>query len=167
MGSETGKKVPYPIIDTDPRFTRVVKYCRGIDFLGGVAVAAAGPGLMYWFEKFQPSGNSGAPLRAAMKAAGGIGIIAGFLHMYTQSSMRFLGYKENSREIKKFRKEYAQLKAQGKTMEGLSILTPDLQAVAARYSTNSILNVGILPWFNVVSHPYHGQSEGVIPKEDL
>ncbi|OMJ13279.1 NADH-ubiquinone oxidoreductase [Smittium culicis] len=90
MSSETGKKVPYPIIDTDPRFTRVVKYCRGIDFLGGVAVAAAGPGLMYWFEKFQPSGNSGAPLRAAMKAAGGIGLIAGFLHMYTQSSSKSL-----------------------------------------------------------------------------
>ncbi|OLY78869.1 NADH-ubiquinone oxidoreductase 20.9 kDa subunit [Smittium mucronatum] len=165
--SGTEKPVPYPVIDTDPRFTRVIRYFRGVDYLGGVAVAAFGPGLMYWFEKYQPSGNSGAPLRAAMKAAGVVGLLAGFLHMYTQSSMRFLGYKENAREIKMFREEYARLKKEGKTMEGYSMLSPDLQAVAARYSTNSILNVGLLPWFNIVSHPYHGQSEGVIPKEDL
>ncbi|PVU91600.1 hypothetical protein BB559_004055 [Furculomyces boomerangus] len=166
MAESSENMTSYPVIDTDPQFLRVVRYFRPLDYLGGIGMAALGPGLMYWFEKYQPSGNSGAPLRRAMKAAGGLGLVAGFLYAYTQTSLRFMGYKENVREIKKFRQEYAALKAKGKSMDGYSILNPDIQAVAARYSTNSIFNVGVLPWFNVVSHPYHGQSEGVLPKEE-
>ncbi|KAJ2719747.1 hypothetical protein GGI07_005024 [Coemansia sp. Benny D115] len=159
-------KSPYPVIDTDPIFTRVVRYFRISDYAIAAGMTALGPGFMYWMEKYQPTGITGKPLMRAMKIAGGVGAIAGFLTAYSLVSARFCGMSENTREIKKYRAEYAKMKALGKSMNGESTMPLALQRTAAAYSTNAFLNLDIMPWFNVTSHPYHGQSEGVIPDED-
>ncbi|KAJ1679584.1 hypothetical protein EV182_001747, partial [Spiromyces aspiralis] len=133
-------KTLYPIIDTDPKFSRVVRYFRLSDLAAATGIAAFGPGLMYWFEKYQPSGNGGAMLVKSMKHAGVLGVAAGFLFAYAQSSMRFWGWKENVREIQKYRAEYQRVTASGKQMEGESHLPDHMQVVAAQYSTNAVLN---------------------------
>ncbi|KAJ1720139.1 hypothetical protein LPJ53_005198 [Coemansia erecta] len=159
-------QAPYPVIDTDPNFTRVVRYFRPTDYVVAAGLTALGPGFMYWMEKYQPSGNPGKPLMRAMKVAGGVGAMAGFLTAYMMVSARFWGLSENTREIKKYREEYARLKAQGKPMHGTSSMPLAMQRTAASYSTGAFFNFDVVPWFNFVSHPYHGQSKGVIPEED-
>ncbi|KAJ1964249.1 hypothetical protein GGI12_001546 [Dipsacomyces acuminosporus] len=159
-------KAPYPVIDTDPNFSRVIRYFRPSDYAIGGVLTALGPAFMYLMEKYQPTGNAGKPLVRSMKIAGGFGAMAGFLTMYSLVSARFWGATENTREIKKYREEYARLKAQGKPIHGVSHMPLRLQRTAAEYSTGAFLNFDVIPWFNFSSHPYHGQSEGVIPEED-
>ncbi|KAJ1646564.1 hypothetical protein LPJ64_001954 [Coemansia asiatica] len=157
---------PYPVIDTDPVFSRVVRYFRPTDYAVAAGITAVGPAFMYWMEKYQPSGNPGKPLMRAMKIAGGLGAMAGFCTAYMMVSARFWGLSENTREIKKYRAEYARLKAQGKPINGISTLPLAMQRTAASYSTGAFFNFDIIPWFNFTSHPYHGQSEGVIPEDE-
>jgi hypothetical protein len=38
---------PYPVIDTDPHFTRVVRYFRPSDYAAWAAGTAAAPALLY------------------------------------------------------------------------------------------------------------------------
>ncbi|KAJ2026297.1 hypothetical protein IWW57_003084 [Coemansia sp. S610] len=159
-------KAPYPIIDTDPIFSRVVRYFRWSDYAIAAGFTAFGPAMMYWLEKYQPTGNTGKPLIRAMKVSAGVTGMTGFLLAYQLVCMRFVGMTENSREIKKYRIEYAKLKAQGKPMHGVSSLPLSMQRTAAAYSTWAFLNFDVFPMFNFVNHPYHGQSEGVIPEED-
>lgn len=159
-------KAPYPVIDTDPYFFRVIRYFRLSDLGVAAAVTALGPGFMYWMERYQPSGNPGRPLHRAMKVAGVFGVFAGFLSGYARVSARFQGLSENAREIKKYRQEYAKLKAQGKSLHGESQLPLQMQRTAAGYSTNAYFNFDVFPWFNFASHPYHGRSKGVLPEED-
>ncbi|KAJ2742381.1 hypothetical protein GGI20_004522 [Coemansia sp. BCRC 34301] len=159
-------EAPYPIIDTDPVFSRVVRYFRWTDIGVAAAFTAAGPAFMYWMGKYQPSGNTGKPLIRAMKVAAVVGAMSGFLTAYQLTSARFLGLTENTREIKKYRIEYAKLKAQGKPMHGVSSLPLSMQRTAAAYSTWAFMNFDVFPMFNFVNHPYHGQSVGVIPEED-
>ncbi|KAJ1803962.1 hypothetical protein LPJ56_005725, partial [Coemansia sp. RSA 2599] len=111
-------KTPYPVIDSDPIFSRVVRYFRPTDYAVAAGITALGPAFMYWMEKYQPSGNPGKPLVRAMKLAGGLGAMAGFCTAYMMVSTRFCGLSENAREIKKYREEYARLKAQGKPING-------------------------------------------------
>ncbi|KAJ2689652.1 hypothetical protein GGH99_002778 [Coemansia sp. RSA 1285] len=100
-----------------------------------------------------------------MKVSVVVGVFHAFLMMYTNSSARFFGYMENAREIKMYREEYLKLKGEGKPMHGVSRLPLSLQRVAASYSTGAFMNFDVFPIFNFVNHPYHGQSEGVIPEE--
>ncbi|KAJ1766605.1 hypothetical protein IW140_002996 [Coemansia sp. RSA 1813] len=155
-----------PIIDTDPIFSRVVRYFRWSDYAKGVGWVAYGPAFMYFFEKFQPSGTGKKPLIRSMKVATGIGFVQAFLMMYAKSCARFFGYAENAREIRMYREEYRKLKAEGKSMHGTSRLPLSLQRTAAEYSTGAFLNFDVIPIFNFVNHPYHGQSEGVIPEDE-
>ncbi|KAJ2568659.1 hypothetical protein GGH95_004336 [Coemansia sp. RSA 1836] len=101
-----------------------------------------------------------------MKVAAVVGAMSGFLTAYQLTSARFMGLSENTREIKKYRIEYAKLKAQGKPMHGVSSLPLSMQRTAASYSTWAFMNFDVFPMFNFVNHPYHGQSVGVIPEED-
>ncbi|KAJ2523661.1 hypothetical protein GGI11_001355 [Coemansia sp. RSA 2049] len=134
-------KSAYPVIDTDPIFGRVVRYFRWSDYAKGQA------------------------LHKTMKVSVVVGVFHAFLMMYTNSSARFFGYMENAREIKMYREEYLKLKGEGKPMHGVSRLPLSLQRVAASYSTGAFMNFDVFPIFNFVNHPYHGQSEGVIPEE--
>ncbi|KAJ1742846.1 hypothetical protein LPJ79_002049 [Coemansia sp. RSA 1821] len=158
---------PFPVIDTDPIFGRVIRYMRLSDYAMGIALTAIGPGFMYWMvEKYQSMGLSRKHLHRGMGFATVIGATVGFLSAYASSSSRFWGLSENAREIRMYREEYRRLKAEGKSMHGTSSLPLSVQRTAAGYSTGAFLNFDVMPWFNFVNHPFHGQSDGVIPEDE-
>jgi hypothetical protein len=45
---------PYPVIDTDPHFSRVVRYMRPSDYAAWAAGTAAAPGLLLAMGKIIP-----------------------------------------------------------------------------------------------------------------
>ncbi|KAJ1760771.1 hypothetical protein IW139_000511 [Coemansia sp. RSA 353] len=157
---------PFPVIDTDPIFGRVIRYMRVSDYVLGISLTAVGPAFMYWMEKYQPSGLSRKYQRHGMLAGGLVGVCAGFMSAYSCSSARFWGTSENAREIKMYREEYRRLKAEGKSMHGTSSLPLSIQRISSEYSTGAFLNFDVAPWFNFVNHPFHGQSDGVIPDDE-
>ncbi|KAJ1734914.1 hypothetical protein LPJ61_000814 [Coemansia biformis] len=157
----------YPIIDTDPIFSRVIRYMRPSDFAVWLFPVALGPFYMYMMERYQPTGLPRVQYIRASKYAARLGVLAGFNMAYIRSSLRFWGFMENEREIKMYREEYRKLKAEGKPMHGTSSLPLHLQRTAASYSTGAFLNLDVFPIYNFVNHPYHGMTEGVIPEHEL
>lgn len=63
----------------------MVGYARSSDYLWGLGTAAFAPAALYGLEKFFPSkvGRGGFP--KAMRLAGAIGIMGGFLYFYQRS----------------------------------------------------------------------------------
>ncbi|KAH6648678.1 NADH-ubiquinone oxidoreductase 21 kDa subunit [Truncatella angustata] len=149
-------KTDYPLIDNDPHFKRVVAYARPSDYAHGAAAAAFGPGLLYTMERFAPSYVGRGGFARAMRLAGSVGAIGGFLYFYARSTYRFYGMTENSREIKLDMDEMVAKVKAGETLYGESRLTPHMQGVAARQGRYSALFLYGMPWFNFVNHPQHG-----------
>ncbi|KAL2111964.1 hypothetical protein VUR80DRAFT_8878 [Thermomyces stellatus] len=152
------KVVPtdYPLIDNDPHFKRVVGYARPSDYVHGLVAAAFGPGALYAMEKFAPSHVGRGGFAPAMRLAGAVGVVGGFLYFYQRSALRFYGATENAREVEMdMREMVAKVKA-GEPLYGESKLTPHMQGVAARQSRYSSLFMAIMPWFNFVNHNQHG-----------
>ncbi|KAH8164692.1 hypothetical protein CIB48_g3537 [Xylaria polymorpha] len=146
----------YPLIDNDPHFKRVVGYARTSDYIHGTVAAAGGPGLLWAMERFAPSHVGRGGFIRAMRVAGVIGAIGGFLYFYERSALRFYGMSENAREVElDMREMVAKVKA-GEPLYGVSQLTPHMQGVAARQSRYSALFFAAVPWFNFVNHPQHG-----------
>jgi C-terminal of NADH-ubiquinone oxidoreductase 21 kDa subunit len=71
-------------------------------------------------------------------------------------TVRFLGLSENSREVDKDMREMVDKVKRREPLYGTSELPLDMQGMAARNSRNSVFLLGVLPWFNLVNHPYHG-----------
>jgi hypothetical protein len=67
-------------------FFRVIRYMRTSDVYWGLGVAAAGPALMHTFEKMSPTYASRAAINSTMRVSVAIGLTAGFLKAYTDSS---------------------------------------------------------------------------------
>lgn len=152
----------YEIIDVDPHIKRVVGYFRPSDYAAwGITTAAIPLSLSAW-ERFEPSaGAFKAPTKVpggALRAATLVGFVGGFYLAYVRSCKRFLGWEENAREVKKDRYEIKKLLSQEKLPyhENESVLDDRLKDVANRNSQYSFVTMAILPWFNVVNHPYHG-----------
>ncbi|RUS14920.1 NADH-ubiquinone oxidoreductase complex I, 21 kDa subunit-domain-containing protein [Endogone sp. FLAS-F59071] len=146
---------PFPVIDRDPHFVRVVRYFRPSDYAAWVAGTAIAPGLLLGMEKMNPSGAAGN-IRSPLKLAAFLGAIGGFLYAYQRSSLRFWGCTENAAEVEKDYAEMTQRIKEGKPLYGESQMSPYLQGVAARNSRYGQLKFSAIPWFNVVNHPYHG-----------
>ncbi|ORZ36888.1 NADH-ubiquinone oxidoreductase complex I, 21 kDa subunit-domain-containing protein [Catenaria anguillulae PL171] len=139
----------FPIIDTDPHASRVVRFFRPSDLGVWAALTAAGPAGYYWAEMKKPAGD----FKIGVRSMGAVGFIGGFLLAYQRSSFRFWGLSENSREIEKDRAEFVAARAEGKPHHlGESDLEPYLQGVAARHSRYTALKFSWLPWFNFVHH---------------
>ncbi|KAK8098806.1 NADH-ubiquinone oxidoreductase 20.9 kDa subunit [Apiospora kogelbergensis] len=149
-------KTDYPLIDNDPHFKRVVGYARPSDYVHGLTAAAAGPGMLYYMEKFSPSQVGRGGFAQAMRLTGVIGAIGGFLYYYQRSTMRFYGMSENAREVDMDMREMVDKVKKGETLYGESRLTPHMQGVAARQSRYSALFMYGIPWFNFVNHSQHG-----------
>lgn len=66
-------------------FKRVIAYARPSDYAHGAVAAAAGPGLLYAMEKFQPSRVGKGGLAQGMRLAGFIGLAGGFMYFYQRS----------------------------------------------------------------------------------
>ncbi|KAI8983013.1 NADH-ubiquinone oxidoreductase complex I, 21 kDa subunit-domain-containing protein [Pilobolus umbonatus] len=146
---------PYPVIDTDPHFGRVVRYFRPSDYAAWAAGTAAAPALLLGMEKMDPVGplrNLRLPLRFATL----FGAFGGFLYAYQNSSLRFWGWTENAAEVAKDQAELSQLAKEGKPLYGESYMPGYIQDVSARTSRFAQLKFAAIPWFNFASHNNHG-----------
>ncbi|WVW85285.1 hypothetical protein I302_107323 [Kwoniella bestiolae CBS 10118] len=146
----------YPVIDSDPHFSRVIRYMRPSDYAVWAGATAAGPGLFWLYEKADPTQAAKASLRSALRLTGFLGFAAGFMLAYQNSSLRFWGWRENSAEVTKDQAELSERAKNGQPLYGETELTPYLQGVAARNSTFSQLKLHAFPWFNVANHNVHG-----------
>jgi hypothetical protein len=86
VGTSKVVQTDYPLIDNDPHFKRVVGYARTSDYLAGTAAAAFAPAALYALEKFAPSQVGKGGFAKAMRLAGGIGVLGGFLYFYQRSA---------------------------------------------------------------------------------
>ncbi|KAI8885993.1 hypothetical protein K501DRAFT_284013 [Backusella circina FSU 941] len=146
---------PYPVIDTDPHFSRVVRYFRPSDYAAWAAGTAAAPALLYGMEKMDPVGplrNMRLPVRIATV----FGAVGGFLYAYQNSSFRFWGWSENAAEVSKDQAELSQLAKEGKPLYGESYMPEHVQDAAARNSRYAQLKFSAIPWFNFANHNNHG-----------
>ncbi|WVR09321.1 hypothetical protein IAU60_006386 [Kwoniella sp. DSM 27419] len=147
---------PYPLIDSDPHYTRVVRYFRPSDYAVWAGSTAAGPGLFWLYERVDPTKASKASLRSALRLTGWLGFCAGFMLAYQRSSFRFWGWRENAAEQAADQAELSKRASNGQPIYGETELSPYLQGVAARNSTWSQLKLHAFPWFNVANHNSHG-----------
>lgn len=146
---------PFPVIDTDPHFFRVIKYTRPSDWIMAASLSAGFPGLMTLWERSEPT-TSKAAYSSVLRMSWTIGTIGGFLLAYNRSAQRLWGWKENAAEVEKDERDMSARVAAGKKIYGDSELSPYMQGVAARNSTFSGLMFGLAPWFNFVNHGHHG-----------
>ncbi|KIK61672.1 hypothetical protein GYMLUDRAFT_96524 [Collybiopsis luxurians FD-317 M1] len=175
-------QTPYPIIDVDPHFSRVVRYFRASDYASWAATTVAVPGALLAWEMADPQGVSVKRINLApgekmpagrvvmgnaidivtrrmatsMRVATFLGFCGGFLLAYQNSSMRFWGWTENQREEEKDLAELSQLAKEGKSLYGESHQSPWVQGAAHRNSVFSQLKFCAFPMFNFVNHPHHG-----------
>ncbi|KAK9469444.1 NADH-ubiquinone oxidoreductase complex I, 21 kDa subunit-domain-containing protein [Lipomyces arxii] len=167
-------KVPegkYPLIDSDPHITRVVRFFRLSDYGYWLGMTAAAPLVVGLGDYNKYMSNTSTyketyqalyyAIRSRKNIFGNwpavfIGCVGGFLFAYARSNARFLGFSENSREVKKDMKEMRVRAKMGLPLYGTSSLRPELQEVASSYSTMSFFNFAVIPMFNFVNHPYHG-----------
>ncbi|KAF3927516.1 hypothetical protein AA313_de0201871 [Arthrobotrys entomopaga] len=147
---------PYPLIDNDPYFTRVLRYFRPSDYavLGLSTVGA--PGAYLLMDYCSPSYMGRTALMSGARTSALIGLTGGFLLAYQRSSLRFWGWTENEREVKLDMREMIDKVKRKEPLYGESELTPYMQGVAARNSRYSQLMFHVFPWFNLANHDQHG-----------
>lgn len=156
---------PYPLIDADPHFRRVVRYFRPSDYGAWAGAAAAFPGALWLMESASPT-RPRRGLGPGLRLAATLGVMGGFLLAYQRASFRFWGWSENEREQSLASKEKESGDVPG---FGKSSLSEEVQGSAFRNSLFSQLNFGVyhgggdgvlteaavIPWFNFVNHKYH------------
>ncbi|KAI8083149.1 NADH-ubiquinone oxidoreductase complex I, 21 kDa subunit-domain-containing protein [Halteromyces radiatus] len=145
----------YPVIDTDPHFSRVVRYFRTSDYAAWAAGTAAAPGLLLAMEKVNPAGPA-RNLRLPLRLATIVGAFGGFLYAYQNSSLRFWGWTENAREVAKDQEEMQQRLKEGKSLYGDSFMPEHVQNESSRNSRFAQLKFSAYPWFNFANHNNHG-----------
>ncbi|KAL1935975.1 hypothetical protein VTP01DRAFT_109 [Rhizomucor pusillus] len=149
-------ETPFPVIDADPHFNRVLRYFRPSDYAAFAGLTVAAPaGFLAW-QKLNPVGGSGRNVRTQLGIMTVLGAFGGFLYAYQQSSLRFMGWKENAAEVEKDFKELSQRAKEGKPLYGESMLPQYIQDSLARYSKNAALVFDSIPFFNFVNHQNHG-----------
>ncbi|ORX38247.1 C-terminal of NADH-ubiquinone oxidoreductase 21 kDa subunit-domain-containing protein [Kockovaella imperatae] len=147
----------YPLIDIDPHVGRVIRYMRASDWAGMLGMTTLAPFLYLSYNRWDTTSRFEVKtVRSAIRVNALFGFFVGFSLAYMESSKRFWGASENSREVKKDFAELSNRAQKGLPIYGSSSLSPYMQAVAARNSTFSQFMMVALPWFNVVNHPYHG-----------
>lgn len=152
----------YELIDVDPYYSRVISYMRPSDIGLWAAGTAALPLSLVAWEKLDPV--AGSFKKAAkipttiVRGATLMGFVGGFFLAYVRSSKRFLGWSENSREVKMDRYEIKKLLSEEKLPyhQNESKLTDAYKDLANRNSQYSFLTMAFIPWFNMAYHPYHG-----------
>ncbi|KAH9169913.1 NADH-ubiquinone oxidoreductase complex I, 21 kDa subunit-domain-containing protein [Lactarius sanguifluus] len=144
---------PYPLIDADPHFSRVVRYMRPSDYAVWAGATAAFPSALYFWEM---ADSTKSRLRPALRLGGAFGFIGGFLLAYQRSSFRFWGWSENKHEEEKDFAELSQLAREGKPLYGESPQPLWVQNAAYSNSAFSQLKFSVFPMFNFVNHPHHG-----------
>ncbi|ESK97740.1 nadh-ubiquinone oxidoreductase 21 kda subunit [Moniliophthora roreri MCA 2997] len=175
-------ETPYPVIDIDPHFSRVVRYFRPSDYgVWATATVAVPSALVLWemvdprkivVKQMEAGPRTTLPSgRVAMgdaisivtrrmvtgvKVASVIGFCGGFLLAYQNSSKRFWGWTENKREEEMDLAELTQRAKEGKPLYGESSQPEWVLGAAYRNSVFSQLKFSAFPMFNLVNHPHHG-----------
>lgn len=144
------------LIDSDPHFTRVLRYARATDYLWAAAAAAMPPVAMLWMERVSPSEVGPGGFARAMRLSGWVGFFGGFILLYQNSINRFYGFRENRREIDMDMREMTDRVKRGEPLYGKTTLTEYMQGAAARQSRYSGVFISVMPWFNFVNHNQHG-----------
>ncbi len=97
------------------------------------------------------------PAGIHMRTSTLLGFFGGFQLAYCRSTLRFWGWQENSREIEKDRYETKASLAQNiNPYNQRSSLPAWLQGISTETTTNSQLNMAMIPLVNVTHHPFHG-----------
>ncbi|WFD00335.1 hypothetical protein MYAM1_003083 [Malassezia yamatoensis] len=148
-------ETPYPLIDADPHFRRVINNFRPSDYSVWAGTTAAFPGALLMMEQASPT-YARRGLGTGLRLAGFLGAVGGFLFAYQRSSFRLWGVTENEREQEQAKADVEAGKVPG---FGDSSLSSEMQGFAFRNSVNSQLSLAVLPWFNFVNHQYHGSTE--------
>ncbi|KAG8220880.1 NADH-ubiquinone oxidoreductase complex I, 21 kDa subunit-domain-containing protein, partial [Butyriboletus roseoflavus] len=148
-------KTPYPLIDADPHFSRVVRYFRPSDYATWATATSAFPAALYLWNMADPLPPN-IRLRTTLRLGGLMGFIGGFLFAYQNSSLRFWGWTENKREEELDLAELRQRVAEGKPLHSESSQPQWIQDVAYRNSVWSQLKFQAFPVFNFVNHQHHG-----------
>ncbi|KAJ7089719.1 NADH-ubiquinone oxidoreductase complex I, 21 kDa subunit-domain-containing protein [Mycena belliarum] len=146
-------KHQYPLIDSDPHASRVIRYMRPGDYVTWAAYTAGTPGVFWVWEQID---RTGFRLKPQLWLGATLGFGAGFLIAYQRSSMRFWGWTENAREEARDLEELTQRAREGKPLYGESSQPAWVQAAAHRNSQYSQLKFSLFPMLNLVNHPYHG-----------
>ncbi|KAF2457973.1 putative NADH-ubiquinone oxidoreductase 21 kDa subunit [Lineolata rhizophorae] len=146
----------YPLIDSDPHIKRVFTYARKSDYVAGAGMASLAPTLLYVSERISPSRVPRGGFAPIMRLTCAIGFSAGFFTVYSLSSQRFYGMRENTREVDMDMKEMVAKVKNGEPLYGTSSMSEYMQGMAARNSRYSAVFAHILPWFNFVNHNQHG-----------
>ncbi|KAF8939122.1 NADH-ubiquinone oxidoreductase complex I, 21 kDa subunit-domain-containing protein [Dissophora ornata] len=147
-------RTEYPVIDSDPHFTRVVSYMRGADLAAWGGLTASGPAIMLALERIRPAAGPKG-INFALGVATAMGFMGGFLFSYQKSSLRFWGWEENAREQAKNRVEMDARAAAGLPAYGEPTMDEAAQATAARNSKYAAVKFSAIPWFNTTNHKYH------------
>ncbi|KAJ7746830.1 NADH-ubiquinone oxidoreductase complex I, 21 kDa subunit-domain-containing protein [Mycena maculata] len=146
-------KHKYPLIDSDPHASRVLRYMRPSDYAIWAAYTAGTPAVFWGWEKLDRTGFN---LKPQLKIGAWLGFCAGFLIAYSRSSRRFWGWSENAREEARDLEELTQRAREGKPLYGESSQPMWVQAAAHRNSQYSQLKFSLFPMVNLVNHPFHG-----------
>ncbi|KAG5642633.1 hypothetical protein DXG03_002471 [Asterophora parasitica] len=146
-------ETPFPLIDSDPHASRVIRYFRPSDYAVWAGATGAFPGALYFWQMADPARTS---LRTALRLGGFLGFAGGFLLAYQRSSARFWGWSENKQEEERDLAELSQRAAEGKSLYGDSPQPDWVQGTAHRNSAYSQLKFSTFPMVNLVNHPHHG-----------
>ncbi|KAF9360286.1 hypothetical protein BGX26_009969 [Mortierella sp. AD094] len=147
-------RTEYPVIDSDPHFSRVVRYMRGSDIAAWGGLTVGGPAVLLALERVRPAAGPKG-INFALGVATALGFMGGFLFSYQKSSLRFWGWDENARELAKNREEMNARVAAGLPAYGEPTMDEAAQAAAARNSKYAALKFSAIPWFNTTNHKYH------------
>ncbi|KAI0320862.1 NADH-ubiquinone oxidoreductase complex I, 21 kDa subunit-domain-containing protein [Amylostereum chailletii] len=130
---------PYPLIDSDPHFSRVMRYMRPSDYAVWAAGTGGFPAALYLWDMADPTR---VKLRTHLRLGGFLGFIGGFLMAYQRSTFRFWGWSENKHEEEKDFAELSQRAREGKPLWGESDQPLWVQGSAHRNSAFSQLKFG-------------------------
>jgi len=111
---------------------------------------------MMLMERVSPSEVGKGGFASIMRLAGGIGVVSGFLLLYSRSQNRFYGFSENRRELEMDMREMTDRVKRGQPLYGVSTMTEYMQGAASRQSRYSGAFLHVMPWFNLVNHNQHG-----------
>lgn len=144
-------RTPFPVVDADPHFGRVVRYLRPSDYGLWAAGTLAAPAALYGLEMADstlPRGMKPHPhgrfvhLRHSLRLTAFLGFAGGFLLAYQNCSLRLWGWKENQLEQDRDREELGARAAQGLPLYGETDLPEYIQGVAHRNSMWSQVGPG-------------------------
>ncbi|KAH8914424.1 hypothetical protein BT69DRAFT_1253460 [Atractiella rhizophila] len=147
----------YPLIDNDPHFFRVLRYFRFSDYVTIAAGTLAGPALLFATLASTPGILlTRRSVLSANRVATALGASFGFSLAYNHSSFRFMGLRENRRELIKDHEELSARHEKGLPLWGKSTQSEFIQRVAHANSIWGQFIFHIIPIANFVNHPYHG-----------